>query len=118
MPRKRRLPIASRAAIGSLEGYQVSLDALCDLLLTLVELAGCEVTVPDVHRLELAAVDDRRRFAEQFCAYSITASACASNVLGTTTLSALAVLALIHNSTRVGCSIGKSPGLAPSRILL
>jgi hypothetical protein len=50
--------------------------------------------------------------------YSTTSSAWASNVVGTTRLSAFAVLTLIDSSTRVGCSTGKSPGCDPSRILL
>ena len=50
--------------------------------------------------------------------YSMTSSAWASNEAGTVKLSALAVLMLIESSTCVGCSIGKSAGSEPARILL
>jgi hypothetical protein len=49
--------------------------------------------------------------------YSITSSARASSVGGTVRPSALAALRLITNSNLVGCSIGRSVGLAPLRIL-
>jgi hypothetical protein len=49
--------------------------------------------------------------------HSITSSARASSVGGISTPSALAVLRLITNSNLVGCSIGRSAGLAPLRIL-
>ena len=49
--------------------------------------------------------------------YSITSSARASTVAGTSRPSALAVLRLMTNSNLVGCSIGRSAGLAPLRIL-
>ena len=44
-------------------------------------------------------------------------SARASRVGGTSSPSALAVLRLITNSNLVGCSIGKSAGFAPRKIL-
>ena len=50
-------------------------------------------------------------------AYSITSSARSSILGGTVRPSALAVVILMHSSNRVGCSIGKSAGLAPFRIL-
>jgi hypothetical protein len=49
--------------------------------------------------------------------YSITSSARASRVDGMVNSSALAVVRLISNSNFVGNSIGRSPGLAPLRIL-
>ena len=49
--------------------------------------------------------------------YSITSSARESNEGGTVRPSALAVFKLITSSNRVGCSTGKSAGLAPLRIL-
>jgi hypothetical protein len=49
--------------------------------------------------------------------YSITSSARESNEGGTVRPSALAVFMLITSSNLVGCSIGKSAGLAPLRIL-
>jgi hypothetical protein len=49
--------------------------------------------------------------------YSITSSARASTAGGIVRPSALAVLRLITNSNLVGCSMGRSPGLAPLRIL-
>jgi hypothetical protein len=48
--------------------------------------------------------------------HSITSSASSCIELGTTRLSALAVLRLITNSNFVGCKTGKSVGLAPLRI--
>ena len=48
--------------------------------------------------------------------YSITSSALVSNVGGTVKPSALAVLRLITRSNFVGCSTGRSAGLAPLRI--
>jgi hypothetical protein len=49
--------------------------------------------------------------------YSITWSARASSVAGTSMPSVLAVLRLITSSYLVGCSTGISAGLAPLRIL-
>src|SRR6185503_10765869 len=49
--------------------------------------------------------------------HSITASARASRVGGTSMPIALAVLRLITNSNLVGCSTGISAGLVPRRIL-
>ena len=49
--------------------------------------------------------------------HSITSSARASSVGGTSSPSALAVLRLMTNSIFVGCSIGRSLGFAPLRIL-
>src|SRR5258706_11409009 len=49
--------------------------------------------------------------------YSITSSARRSNEVGTERPSALAVLRLITSSNLVGCSTGRSEGLAPLRIL-
>ena len=50
-------------------------------------------------------------------AHRITSSACSSIDCGIVIPSALAVLRLTTNSNFVGCSIGRSPGLAPFRIL-
>ena len=49
--------------------------------------------------------------------HSITSSARASSVGGTSRPSALAVFRLTTRSKRVGCSTGKSDGFAPLRIL-
>jgi hypothetical protein len=49
--------------------------------------------------------------------YSITSSARESRVGGTVRPSALAVLRLMTSSNLVGCSTGRSPGLAPLKIL-
>jgi hypothetical protein len=63
-----------------------------------------------------------QRGSRQLCAitghklgYSITSSARASTVAGTSRPSALAVLRLIASSNLVGCCTGKSAGLAPFR---
>src|SRR3990167_654025 len=52
-------------AVGCLQRVQVALNALLDLLLALVDLAGGEVAVPRVDSLELAAIDGHQRPAEQ-----------------------------------------------------
>jgi hypothetical protein len=49
--------------------------------------------------------------------YSITTSASASKVFGTVIPSFLAVRKLTANSKMVGCTTGRSAGLAPLRIL-
>ena len=49
--------------------------------------------------------------------HSITSSARASSIGGTSRPSALAVFKLITNSNFVGCCTGRSAGLAPLRIL-
>src|SRR5215510_14431604 len=64
---------------------------------------------PDFHRL------DRTSFAWR--THSITSSASASSVGGTSRPRALAVLTLITSSNLVGFSTGRSAGLAPLRIL-
>src|SRR5215510_298965 len=51
-----------------------------------------------------------------FACYSITSSARASSVGGTSRPSALAVCRLMTNSNLVDCSTGRSAGLAPLRI--
>src|SRR5262245_42298159 len=48
--------------------------------------------------------------------YSITSSARASSVAGTSMPSALAVAKLMTNSNLVGCTTGRSAGLAPLRM--
>src|SRR5262249_45099510 len=49
--------------------------------------------------------------------HSITSSARASSVAGTSRPSALAVVRLMTRSNLVGCSTGMFPGFAPCRIL-
>ena len=55
--------------------------------------------------------------AQQKERYSITSSARATNDGGTSRPSILAVVRLIMKSNLVGCSTGRSPGLAPCKIL-
>src|SRR5262245_41770531 len=69
----------------------------------------CSLLGPDFHRL------DRTSFAWR--THSITSSARASSAGGMVRLSALAVGRLITSSSLVGNSTGRSPGLAPFRIL-
>src|SRR5262249_6858851 len=63
----------------------------------------------------------RRRAAEQrdelAASDSITSSARAGSIGGTSRPSALAALTLTINSKRVGCSTGRSAGLVPFNIL-
>src|SRR5256886_8935143 len=63
---------------------------------------------PDLHRL------DRTSFAWR--TYSITSSARARSVGGTSRPSALAVLRLITSSNLVGCTIGRSEAFSPFRM--
>ena len=58
-----------------------------------------------------------KRRARVAMIHSITSSARASNFGGTSRPSALAVLRLMTNSNLVGCCTGRSPGLAPLKIL-
>src|SRR5262249_24787440 len=75
------------------------------------------------HRRLLCAGRERprRRAAEQrdelASLHSITSSARASSVAGTSRPSARAVTRLMIRSNLVGCSTGKSAGLAPRKIL-
>src|SRR3954464_13239848 len=62
---------------------------------------------PDFHR------QDRTSFAWR--THSITSSASASNVGGTSSPRERAVLRLITNSNLVGCTTGSSAGFAPLR---
>ena len=78
----------------------------------------------DYRRRLLRAYRERpcdRRAAEQrdelAARHSITSSASASSVGGTSRLSALAVLRLMTSPSLVGCSTGNSAGFAPLRIL-
>src|SRR5262245_45595203 len=83
------------------------------------------VKIPDHwHRLLCARRDrpSRRRAAEQrdelaAGTHSITSSARASRVGGTSRPSALAVIKLITRSNLVGCSTGRSEGFDPCKIL-
>src|SRR3954464_2696670 len=63
---------------------------------------------PDFHRL------DRTSFAWR--THSITSSAPASRVAGTSRPRVLAVLRFMANSNFVGCCTGRSAGLVPLRI--
>jgi hypothetical protein len=63
-------------------------------------------------RVPKAALSNRSTAAP----YSITSSAMASSVGGTSRPSALAVLRLMTSSNLVGCTTGRSVGFAPLRI--
>ena len=76
------------------------------------------------HRLLLRACSERptdsraaKHEHDVAAVHSITSSARASSNRGTVRPSALAVFRLITSSTLVGCSTGRSAGLAPFRIL-
>src|SRR5271169_5202752 len=60
-------------------------------------------------------VTARKRVAAAIRRYSITSSARASSVGGTSRPSAFAVLTLITSSILVGCTTGRSAGFAPLR---
>src|SRR5262249_17039066 len=74
------------------------------------DIGGASTDVRYVPKADIMRCGEIRR-------YSITSSARASNVGGMVNSSALAVVRLINSSNFVGNSIGKSPGLAPLRIL-
>jgi hypothetical protein len=57
-----------------------------------------------------------REQSQQMALYSITSSAIADSVGGTSTPSALAAFKLITNSNLVNCTTGRSAGLSPLRI--
>src|SRR5262249_22595598 len=73
--------------------------------------------------LPFAAVSIRQQFGTQMPQgghpphHSITSSARASSVAGTSRPSTLAVARLMTNSNLVGCITGRSDGLAPRRTL-
>src|SRR5262249_8501417 len=73
------------------------------------------------HRVCACGKWPRRRPAEKFDEFapphSITSSAVASTFAGIARPSATAVVRLITNSNLVGCSTGRSAGLAPLRML-
>src|SRR6516165_7759128 len=84
-------------------------------------LAGLD---PAIHVFDLAQKDVGARITSghgvnDFSgrAHSMTSSASASNADGMVRPSAFAVFRLMASSNLVGCSTGKSPGLAPFRIL-
>jgi len=59
----------------------------------------------------------RTHAVQQTASYSITSSASANRVGGTSMPNALAPLRLMTSSNLVGCCTGKSAGLVPCRIL-
>jgi hypothetical protein len=59
----------------------------------------------------------RTHAPQQAIPYSITSSARASNVEGTSKPSAIAVIRLTTSSNLIGCSTGRSAGFVPRRIL-
>src|SRR5262249_37667863 len=127
--RRKSVIAAFRPAI--LDRHILALD-IAGLLQTLMKRAhhGCEavgqsaVEEPD-HRhcrlLRPRRQRPRRRAAEKrnerAALHSITSSARASSVGGTSRPSALAVTRLTTRSNLVGCSTGMSAGFAPRRIL-
>src|SRR5262249_8294734 len=100
------------------------LQALAESAHTILERVRCGVEKPDHwhHRLLRARRKrPRSRAAEQRDEvappdHSITSSARASSVGGTSRPSALAVCMLMTNSNLVDCTIGRSAGFAPLRI--
>src|SRR4051794_16876387 len=92
----------SRREAGPRE-MQIADDRRCRLL-----RAGC--------RLQAGGSTTQQR-DELASFHSITSSASASSVAGTVRPSARAVFRLITSSNRVGCTTGRSAGLASLRIL-
>jgi hypothetical protein len=72
---------------------------------------GQSIVAGQISTLEAAGAMNSRRF------HSITSSAVASSDGGMVRPRSFAVLRLITSSNLVGCSMGKSPGFAPLRIL-
>ena len=75
-------------------------------------IAGCaRADIGHAAAVPPSSVMNSRRF------HSITSSARASSIGGTSRPSVLAVLRLMTNSNLVGCSTGRSAGFTPRRIL-
>src|SRR5205085_12637513 len=79
---------------------------------------ACKAFVPE-HAKRVSGTYDHMGsdFAAGTQAHSMTASARASSAAGTVSPSAFAVFRLTTSSNLVGCSIGRSAGRAPLRIL-
>src|SRR5262245_65152447 len=126
-----RQPVVLAAGPSIFNGHVLTLDET-DFLQPLAErghighwCAGC-ITRPDEADewdglLRARRERPRRRAPEQrderAPLHSITSSARASTVAGTSRPKALALLRLITISNLVGCSTGKSAGVAPFKIL-
>ena len=67
-----------------------------------------QVPIPDLSRCS--------NVREQSCGYSMTSSARAESVGGTSRPNSFAVFRLITNSNLVGCTTGRSAGFSPLRI--
>src|SRR5947209_3974261 len=70
---------------------------------------------PDARKLY--KLERQRKFDVRAAGYSMTSSARASSAGGIVMPSVFAVFRLMISSKRVGCSTGRSPGLAPFKIL-
>jgi len=104
----------------------VSRMTFLSVLLTFVKNFRCNLRVTD-HGRKSAFIDvrfrpgaERKQGLLESCPsarYSISRDACTMNVDGIVIPSAFAVLMLTTKSNRIACSTGRSPGLAPFRIL-
>jgi hypothetical protein len=91
----------------------VFLDELVHLIAALARAPAAF----DAQHIELAFDIAEYEVGSMARAYSITSSARASSVGGTSRPSAFAVVKLMTRSNLVGCSTGRSAGLAPRKIL-
>ena len=80
--------------------------------------SGCRVGLAPTgkRRLSTAHATSGLMHRSKHSVYSITSSARASSIGGTSSPSALAVLRLITSSNLVGCSTGRSAGFSPLRM--
>ena len=117
--------VAHHAALGRATIHQVAARALAVISFErrVEALMPFIVACPVISFLRRCAYTMKRgeRTTEQryelAASHSMTSSARASSVGGTSRPSALAVFRLTTRSKRVGCSTGKSDGFAPLRIL-
>jgi hypothetical protein len=99
--------------------HDIWLSLRADVLIIRACLAGFLDVRPDSGSDLKLRCNEMTRWAipEIAPSHSITSSAVDSRDGGTVMPSALAVLRLITSSNLVGCSMGRSPGLVPCRIL-
>src|SRR5258708_15612324 len=96
-------------------GDEVQTGSISDLGAFLNEVSSTQGNGHHAARSRGPKSGHLRTYAPHQYRYSITSSARANRVGGISKPSSLAVLRLIANSNLVGCSTGRSPGLAPLR---
>ena len=103
-PLRLGLQVGRLGAVGGLERIEVALDALFDLLLALVDLAGREVAVTAVDGLELAPIDGDERLGEE-----LEVSAQHDEAPADVADAGAVVAAEVGNGLEVGLEVAKQP---------